>query len=76
MCGKVRTETIKRLAHDIYTRFSDQFNIDFDHNKQILQKVTSTSSKHFRNRIAGYITRLAVIELKKEQFDENKNISY
>ena len=76
MCGKVRTETIKRLAHDIYVRFIDQFNTDFDHNKMILKKITSTSSKHFRNRIAGYITRLAVIELRKEQFDENRNINF
>lgn len=76
MCGKVRTETIKRLAHDIYNRFSDQFNKDFDHNKEVLEKIATTSSKHFRNRIAGYITRLVVIELKKEQLDENKNINY
>ncbi|MFX1295964.1 MAG: 30S ribosomal protein S17e [Promethearchaeota archaeon] len=76
MCGKVRTETIKRLAHDIYVRFSEQFNRDFNHNKQILAKIAKTSSKHFRNRIAGYITRLAVIELKKEQFDENRNINF
>ena len=39
MCGKVRTETIKRLAHDIYVRFTNQFNTDFDHNKQILKKI-------------------------------------
>ena len=75
MCGKVRTETIKRLAHDIYDRFSDQFSTDFEHNKQILGKIATTSSKHFRNRIAGYITRLVVIEYKKEQADENKFIN-
>ncbi|MHA1425576.1 MAG: 30S ribosomal protein S17e [Candidatus Helarchaeota archaeon] len=75
MCGKVRTETIKRIAHDIYERFTDQFTIDFEHNKQILMKITTTSSKHFRNRIAGYITRLAVIEFKKEQFDETRHFN-
>lgn len=69
MCGKVRTETIKRLAHDIYARFSNHFSIDFDNNKQVLKKIATTSSKHFRNRIAGYITRLAVIEHKKEQME-------
>lgn len=72
MCGKVRTETIKRLAHDIYARFINQFNIDFDNNKRVLQKIATTSSKHFRNRIAGYITRLAVIEQRKEQVENSK----
>ncbi|MHA1651238.1 MAG: 30S ribosomal protein S17e [Candidatus Helarchaeota archaeon] len=75
MCGKVRTETIKRLAHDLYNRFSDQFNTDFDHNKQVLSQIATTSSKHFRNRIAGYITRLAVIEHKKELIEKNRNLN-
>ena len=69
MCGKVRTETIKRIARDLYARFDNQFNKDFDNNKQVLVKITTTSSKHFRNRIAGYITRLVVIEKNKEQME-------
>ena len=69
MCGKVRTETIKRIARDLYNRFVNQFNKDFDNNKQVLAKITKTSSKHFRNRIAGYITRLVVIEKNKEQME-------
>lgn len=69
MCGKVRTETIKRIARDLFARFANQFNKDFDNNKQVLAKITKTSSKHFRNRIAGYITRLVVIEKNKEQME-------
>lgn len=69
MCGKVRTETIKRIARDLLARFTNQFNKDFDNNKQVLAKITKTSSKHFRNRIAGYITRLVVIEKNKEQME-------
>lgn len=72
MCGKVRTETVKRLAHDLYDRFTDQFNKDFNHNKQVLEKIATTPSKHFRNKIAGYITRIAIVETKKEQFDESR----
>ena len=71
MCGKVRTETIKRIARDIYSRFQDQFNNEFVHNKRTLEKVATTASKHFKNRIAGYITRLATIEQKKELTDDN-----
>ena len=69
MCGKVRTETIKRIARDLLAQFTKQFNKDFDNNKQVLAKITKTSSKHFRNRIAGYITRLVVIEKNKEQME-------
>ncbi|MHA1321920.1 MAG: 30S ribosomal protein S17e [Candidatus Helarchaeota archaeon] len=72
MCGKVRTETIKRLAHEIYSRFTDQFTPDFNNNKKVLAKISHTSSKHFRNRIAGYITRLVAIERKKEQLENTK----
>ena len=69
MCGKVRTETIKRIARDLLARFTNQFNKDFDNNKQVLAKITKTSLKHFRNRIAGYIIRLVVIEKNKEQME-------
>jgi len=75
MCGKVRTETIKRLAYDIYHRFANHFDKDFNHNKQILDKVASSASKHFRNKIAGYITRLAVIESHKEQMDDTRGFN-
>ena len=75
MCGKVRTETIKRLAYDIYHRFGNHFGKDFDHNKEVLAKISTTPSKHFRNKIAGYITRLAAIEHNREQMDENKSFN-
>ncbi len=75
MCGKVRTETIKRIAHDLYNQFTKEFSKDFDNNKQVLAKITKTSSKHFRNRIAGYITRLVVIEQRKERMDNTTSYS-
>ena len=75
MCGKVRTETIKRLAHDIYHQFGNHFDKDFNHNKLILGKIARSTSKHFRNKIAGYITRLAVIERNKEKMDDNKGFN-
>ena len=72
MCGKVRTETIKRLATQIYEKFPNEFNTDFEHNKNILKQISNYTSKRFRNKIAGYITRLIVKNQYVEEIeDEN-----
>ncbi|MHA1299268.1 MAG: 30S ribosomal protein S17e [Candidatus Helarchaeota archaeon] len=74
MCGKVRTETIKRLATQIFERFPNEFNTDFEHNKNVLKRVTLYTSKRFRNKIAGYITRLIVKNQEIEQFEDENSI--
>ena len=70
MCGKVRTDTVKRLATQIYEKFPNEFTVDFEHNKNILKKVTNYTSKHFRNKIAGYITRIRVNKQKYKKMEE------
>ncbi|NVM01093.1 MAG: 30S ribosomal protein S17e [Candidatus Helarchaeota archaeon] len=70
LCGKVRTETIKRLSTQIYEKFPSKFTTDFEHNKNILKKVTNYTSKRFRNKIAGYITRIIVKKLEMEQYED------
>ncbi len=75
MCGKVRTETIKRLATQIYEKFPSEFTSDFEHNKNVLKRVTNYTSKRFRNKIAGYITRIFVKKLELEKLEE-EDIDY
>ncbi|MHA1381758.1 MAG: 30S ribosomal protein S17e [Candidatus Helarchaeota archaeon] len=70
MCGKVRTETIKRLSTQIYEKFPTEFTTEFEHNKNTLKRITHYTSKRFRNKIAGYITRLIVKNLEMEQMEE------
>lgn len=70
MCGKVRTEKIKRLSTQIYERFTSEFTPEFEHNKNVLKNISNYKSKHFRNRIAGYITRIIIRKQKEEQFEE------
>jgi len=48
----------------VLEQFPDKFTTDFQINKQILNEIAIVPSKKFRNRIAGYITRLKVIEME------------
>lgn len=59
--GKVRPSNIKILARKMVLEHSKNFSIDFDDNKQFLDLLADMKTKHFRNRVAGYITRLMVI---------------
>jgi len=47
-----------------------KFGIDFNENKNVLDSLSTITSKSLRNKVAGYITRLLKnesIELKKEE---------
>jgi len=56
--GKVRTESVKRIARDLVERFPDKFTTDFENNKKLVNALTNISSTKMRNRVAGYTTRL------------------
>ncbi|TFF86415.1 MAG: 30S ribosomal protein S17e [Promethearchaeota archaeon] len=60
--GKIRTETIKRIAHDVRDKYPNKFTTDFEKNKLLLDEIAIIPSKTLRNRIAGYITRRRVVE--------------
>ncbi len=38
--------------------YPDEFTIDFETNKRLVEQYTDVESKKVRNRIAGYIVRL------------------
>jgi len=67
--GKVRTETIKKYAKKIYNEFPEKFTLDFENNKNVLKDFTIYDSKHFRNRIAGYITTILRNMMQQEKLD-------
>lgn len=50
---------MKRLARELYSADEERFEDDFDTNKQELHELEEFESKKLRNRVAGYITRLA-----------------
>ena len=61
-----------------------KFGVDFNENKNILDSLTTITSKALRNRVAGYITRLLKNEsielekaenMKKQEQTEEQNES-
>lgn len=63
--GKVRIQTVKRASRELLKRFPDWFKGEFDADKQAVNELVSTKSKRLRNRIAGYVTRLKVVEAQR-----------
>jgi len=60
--GKVRTETVKRIAKDLLERHPDKFTVDYEANKQVIDQIVDSRSKRLRNRISGYVTGLKKVE--------------
>ncbi|MEM0004583.1 MAG: 30S ribosomal protein S17e [Desulfurococcaceae archaeon] len=65
--GKVKTKLVKRAARELLEKYPDLFKRDFNYNKQVVSKLTITSSKKLRNQIAGYITHLLAVSAKREK---------
>ena len=63
--GKVRTDTIKRVSRELLKRFPDRFTGEFEAYKESVNQLVTTQSKRLRNRIAGYVTRLKVVQAER-----------
>lgn len=63
--GKVRIETVKRVSRELLRRYPDRFTGEFESDKQAVNELVATDSKRLRNRIAGYVTRLKVVEAER-----------
>ena len=57
--GNIRTSFVKRLAKELIETHKGVFTTDFEENKKL---VSTVSTKHLRNKIAGYVTRLVRLE--------------
>ncbi|HEX7391698.1 MAG TPA: 30S ribosomal protein S17e [Thermoplasmata archaeon] len=55
--GNIRPTYIKRVAIELVRRYPEQFTSDYQHNKQMVGKMTDVRSISMRNKIAGYVTR-------------------
>ena len=56
--GRIKTTPIRRVTNKIFKQNKDQFTLDFESNKKIVDSLVELQSKKFRNIIAGYATRL------------------
>jgi small subunit ribosomal protein S17e len=70
--GNVKPSFIKNIAIELIAKYPDEFSIDFDRNKALVDQLTSIESKIMRNRIAGYISR---VKQQKRKRPENEYAS-
>ncbi|AAB85303.1 MULTISPECIES: 30S ribosomal protein S17e [Methanothermobacter] len=56
--GNIRTSFVKRIAKEMIETHPGKFTDDFDTNKKLVEEFSTVSTKHLRNKIAGYITRI------------------
>ena len=56
--GRIKTVLVKRITKLLVREHPDEFNEDFDKNKEILKKYAIIKSPKLRNVIAGYASRL------------------
>ena len=56
--GNIRTSFVKRIAKELLETYEGRFTTDFDENKRLVEEFSTVSTKHLRNKIAGYVTRL------------------
>lgn len=62
--GNIRQKYIKRTALALLERFPNEFNENFQYNKDKVAQLTDVSTKIMRNRIAGYVTRFYIKKQK------------
>jgi small subunit ribosomal protein S17e len=53
----IKPAYVKKTATLLMEQYPDAFGHDFEHNKEVVEKLTNIESKGVRNRIAGYVTR-------------------
>ena len=63
--GKVRTDTVKRVSRELLKKYPERFTGEFESDKTAVNDLVITQSKRLRNRIAGYVTRLKVVEAER-----------
>ena len=56
--GNIRTTFIKRTSNELLENYEGKFTTNFEENKKLVEEFTTVSTKHLRNKIAGYVTRI------------------
>lgn len=57
--GRIRTRFVKTMAEELYTRNPGKFGENFDVNKKGVDEAQIAETKFIRNKIAGYIVKVA-----------------
>ena len=57
--GRIKTTPVKRMSKSLMKDNKESFKPNFEENKKVVAELLKSISKPIRNKIAGYITRLA-----------------
>ncbi len=57
--GRIKTTWMKKIARVLLDKYPDKFNNDFDNNKKFLESLKIIEDKPVRNKVAGYLVRIA-----------------
>jgi len=67
------------MSMEVFKDHKNKFGINFDENKDALNKISTITSKMLKNELAGYITKFIKNELRNEtektELDENEEDS-
>ena len=64
--GRIKTKLAKARTNEVFEKYHEEFTIDFDENKKVLDSVQVGASKKLRNVIAGYATRMKKQQIKNQ----------
>ena len=62
----IKSKYIKDIGEEIWTNYESSVSGEFDQNKTLVNNVTNLESKRVRNKVAGYLSRLYVINTQTE----------
>ena len=54
------------MSIEVFKDNRDMFGVNFDENKEALNKISTITSKILKNELAGYITKFIKNELRNE----------
>ncbi|MDH2906766.1 MAG: hypothetical protein PXX83_01570 [Candidatus Nitrosotalea sp.] len=66
---------IRRISTELMSTYKGKFDIDFAHNKQVLNEVAIVRSKGLKNEIAGYISSYLRRELEEQKEKESEVVA-
>lgn len=52
----IKPDYVKKTGERLLDSYPEVFTEDFEHNKELVKRLTNVQSKPVRNRIAGYVT--------------------
>jgi small subunit ribosomal protein S17e len=57
--GRIRTNFVKGLSRKLVQTYPEKFGTNFEENKKALKEMNLLDEKFSRNKVAGYIVRVA-----------------